>query len=140
MPTANEIIDLAALVRELSVHQQTLALSDAALVRRYPELGSPRTWRGRLMAHAWGELDVPLWIARLCAITDAIDTEPATPIHRPQDPFWLVKRHLAESERGLAERHYDVALAHLAAARRETAMLLTEHGTPNAEHPTSNIQ
>ncbi|WP_043588965.1 hypothetical protein [Geminisphaera colitermitum] len=134
MPTAADITNLAALVRELSVHQQALALSDAALVRRYPDLGSPRTWRGRLMAQAWGELDVDAWIVRLRSITDAIDTEPATPVHRPQDPCWLVKRHLAESERGLAERHYDVALAHLAAARRETDALLAEH-----EHPASTI-
>lgn len=124
--TPAEIDEARVLVLHIASHQRALGVSDVALVKRYPALGSARTWRTRLVAGAWGELRLEAWLAALRGVMNTIEAEPAPAGFQPGVPCSEIHRHIDEADRAQADGHWDVAIAHLAAARREVSRMEKE--------------
>lgn len=64
------------LIARIEEHQAALKLNDTRFVARYQRfLGSPKSWRDRLCARAWGELGGSLakWESKLATFTAEID-------------------------------------------------------------------
>ncbi|HTJ78508.1 MAG TPA: hypothetical protein VL357_05890 [Rariglobus sp.] len=116
------------LVLHIAAHQRALGLSDVAFVKRYPDLSSARTWRTRLIPGTWEEVRLNRWVPALRRVMAAIAAEPTPPA--PVDPSAKFNRHLAEAERAAAEGDFDVATAHLAAAKRGLSRLEKELSDP----------
>lgn len=62
-----------AVISRLAAYQKTAGLSDVRLVRQFPDLGSTRTWRQRLMAGAWDQLRPERTLKRLRRIATILD-------------------------------------------------------------------
>lgn len=66
-------------VERIAKVQAALRLSDKALVGRYKDgkgkllLGSPKTWRDRLLAGLWDELNLDRWVPRLREVCTILD-------------------------------------------------------------------
>ncbi len=65
--------EAAALVKRLETYQLSARLSDGALLRQFPDLGSTKTWRQRLMAQAWDTMRPDRTLARLRRIGIILD-------------------------------------------------------------------
>lgn len=62
-----------AMVARIAAVQNERKLSDAKLVNEYPEIGSAKTWKDRLLARNWKELNLERWhrkLSRVCIVLD----------------------------------------------------------------------
>ncbi len=65
---------LEGLVARIEAHQAELGLGDAPFVARYQRhLGSAKTWRDRLCARKWDELNIQKSLERLSGLVDRIE-------------------------------------------------------------------
>ena len=125
MSDALEITEAVVCVDRLTEHQRTHRLSDAAMVRAFPALGSARSWR-RLAAQDWGDMPLDVWLPRLqeavaqlngSAGSPALDSQLSTlSSEAALVPF--VTRHLHEADRCRREKHLPLARSHCRAARQ----------------------
>jgi hypothetical protein len=107
-------------VERLAEHQRTHGLTDGAVVRAFPPLGSVRTWR-RMAARQWDTLPLDVWLPKLreiCAtLGDAGEATGAPAAPAAAVPTAIVTRHLAEADRCRRERNLGLARSHCRAAR-----------------------
>jgi hypothetical protein len=65
--------ELDAMVARIATMQSERSLSDAKLLNDYPDIGSAKTWKDRLLARKFNELNLERWhrkLLRVCTILD----------------------------------------------------------------------
>jgi len=110
--------EAALCMERLAEHQRVNGLTDGAIVRAFPALGSVRTWR-RMAARQWDTLPLDVWLPKLREIcaelgdgNGAGDVPAAAAV-----PTAIVTRHLTEADRCRRERNLGLARSHCRAAR-----------------------
>jgi hypothetical protein len=71
--TETQLAEIRNVIGRLRTYQQTLGLTDAELLAQFPELGSRRTWRARLLADDWAGLDPQRLYERMHRIGAILD-------------------------------------------------------------------
>lgn len=123
MPDALETTEAALCIERIAAYQNEQHLSDVELVRRFPALGSSRTWRARLAPQNWAEAPVSVWLPKLQAVVAKIEGRNVPPAGAPLSlvigtPLSLVIRHLGEAEACRRENNLPLARSHCRAARQ----------------------
>jgi len=67
------IADMIPIIARIAVVQKERSLGDSKLCDEFPQLGSAKTWKDRLLPHNWKELKLELWHRRLCAVGTILD-------------------------------------------------------------------
>lgn len=88
--------NLKKMIGRVARHQEALGLGDTAFVARYQRhLGSTDSWRRRLMAGKFAEIDIGKWIRKLTALVAEIDGGsrieeyfPAMPVARKLESYY----------------------------------------------------
>ncbi|MBI5770885.1 MAG: hypothetical protein HZA93_24115 [Verrucomicrobia bacterium] len=143
-----ETTEAALCVERIVAFQAEHSLSDVELTRRFPELGSARTWRTRLAAQQWEEAPVATWLPRLQAVVAKIEGraeagEVAEGGLLAGVPTAFVTRHLTEADRCRREANFPLARSHCRAAaqaiktwqRNLTAASAPQTPAPKPETP-----
>lgn len=110
--TEEQKTEARATITRLAQYQRSAGLSDTKLVRQFPYLGSTKTWRSRLLAEAWADMQPGRTLQRLSRIAAVMDGGlPETDFFRDL-PFTrdLVGR-ISLLERQTTDRRILVALA-----------------------------
>lgn len=110
-------LDVTLCMERLTRYQQEQRLSDAAMARRCPELGSARTWR-RMVNGQWADLPLDTWAPRLQAAVASIDPAGDLPSTVLRPPLAEVTRHLTEADHCRREGNLPLARSHCRVARR----------------------
>ena len=71
--TTEQIAEARVTIKRLEAYQRSAKLSDTALVRQYPYLGSTKTWRQRLLGEAWEGMHPERTLQRLRRIAAVMD-------------------------------------------------------------------
>lgn len=85
--TAEQVAEVEAIVIRLAEVQRARKLSDRQLVAEYPDLGSGKTWRSRLLAKNYAGLNPDRIIQRLRRICVILDGGLPDEIFWPELPF-----------------------------------------------------
>lgn len=110
--TAEKQSLVRAVVARLCEIQNGRRLSDRQLVNEYPDLGSTKTWRQRLVAFDWQSLNpdrIPIRMTRIAAILDG--GSPDTPFFKEMPFARELTALLGALERSTSDRRILVALA-----------------------------
>jgi len=67
------IADMIPIIDRIAVIQKERGLTDSKLCDEFPQLGSPKTWKDRLLAHNWAELKIELWHRKLASVGVILD-------------------------------------------------------------------
>lgn len=119
MTDALNITEASVCVERIAAHQAEFGLSDLELVRKFPLLGSSRTWRSRLAAEDWAAAPLDVWLPKLIAVVAKIEGRELEPETAPGAvPTACVSRHLIEADRCRREKHLPLARSHCRAARQ----------------------
>lgn len=107
---------------QIAAAQAALGLNDAAFVRKFPVLGSARTWR-RMRLKDWSSLPLDVWLPRLREVAASIeprgslDSQPSA-LNSGSVPTAFVTRHLGEAEHCRRDGQLALARHHCRAARQ----------------------
>jgi len=119
---------MRAIIRRLAEYQEAARLPDTRLVQQFPELGSAKTWRHRLLADNWSSLNIERWHARLLRIAAVLDGR------LPDQDFYLlpftraVKAYVEALERTRSDRRIAVVLAPNGIGKTTAARWLVAQG------------
>lgn len=120
MSDALDHTEASLCVERIAAHQRAHGLTDGAVVRAFPALGSVRTWR-RMAAQQWDTLPLEVWLPKLQEIVEQLGAGEAAPGgaagSQPTVPTAFVTRHLTEADRCRRERNLGLARSHCRAAR-----------------------
>ena len=106
------IAEAVGIVARLEDVQRTRKLSDRQLVEEYPEIGSAKTWRQRLLAGNWGDLNIDRIVGKLRRVAQILDGGTPDEIFYPDAPFAVEARaRLALLERQTTDRRILAVLA-----------------------------
>lgn len=72
-PTGDLVAEMAAVVRRIAAMQQERRLSDTRLVDEYPDLGSTKTWKDRLLPETFSGLNLERWHRKLMRVAAVLD-------------------------------------------------------------------
>jgi hypothetical protein len=137
MSDALAITEAALCIERIVAFKAERGLSDVALVKHLPMLGSARTWSTRLAVSNWAEAPLDAWLPALRRAVAVIEGTPVVPrvLADALDLFTPLNRHLAEADRCRAEGFFQLALGHCAAARRELASVSARLSTLQTATP-----
>lgn len=71
--TESQAAEIRSTIQRLSSYQQSLGISDQKLLEQFPELGSQKTWRSRLLAGDWSGLDAKRLYDRMRRVAAILD-------------------------------------------------------------------
>ena len=104
--------EIRAIVARLEDVQRSRKLSDRQLVDEYPDLGSTKTWRQRLVAGAYGDLNLDRLLGRLRRIGQTLDGGTPDEVFYADSPFASEMRaRLGQLERQTTDRRILAVLA-----------------------------
>jgi hypothetical protein len=110
--TPEQLTEAREIVARLQTIQEARKLSDRALVDNYPDLGSPKTWRQRLVTGTGEGINPERTLAALRRIRTIIDGGTPEITYYPEMPFaGEVGARLTLLERSLSDRRILVVLA-----------------------------
>jgi len=130
MPDALDHTEATLCVERIAACQREHSLSDVQLVRKFPRLGSARTW-SRLALKDWEACPLDRWLPALRAIVDQVEGRAAGDAGGV--PVTLVTRHLAEAERCRGEGLVALARGHCRTARRAIEDYQRSLAAPNPQ-------
>lgn len=103
---------------QIAAAQAALGLNDAAFVRKFPVLGSARTWR-RMRLKDWSNLPLDVWLPKLREVAATIGDAAGQPSAPGAGvPTAFVTRHLGEAEHCRRDGQLALARHHCRAARQ----------------------
>lgn len=104
--------EIRGIVARLEDVQRTRKLSDRQLVDEYPDLGSTKTWRQRLVSGAFGDLNLDRLLGKLRRISQILDGGTPDEVFFPDSPFASEMRaRLGQLERQTTDRRILACLA-----------------------------
>jgi len=81
------IEELDAMIARIMAIQTERSLGDSSLIAEYPDLGSAKTWRDRLIPRAWDQINLHRWHAKLTRVCTVIDGGSPDDDFYPDLPF-----------------------------------------------------
>jgi nitric oxide reductase large subunit len=117
MSEALSSIDATLSLERIIAHQKAHALSDVEMVRKFPLLGSARSW-GRLAALDFTAAPLDKWSEAIQQVFAEIEGRSPIAVATADAPISLVGRHLAEADRCRREGHIALAKGHCRTARQ----------------------
>jgi hypothetical protein len=107
--TINEIIRIRGRIKAV---QDECKLSDNQLINNYPDIGSQKTWRHRLLEANWDELNLDRTLEKLRRVEAIIDGGMPDEVFYKDLPFAVEMRtRLVQLERQMNDRRILVCLA-----------------------------
>lgn len=112
MQNNEKISEIKAIVGRLAEIQQARELSDNQLRREFPDIGSTKTWRSRLLAGKFDDINVDRQLLKLRRVAAILDGGSPDEVYYPDMPFSLeMKVRLAKLEHQTNDRRILVCLA-----------------------------
>lgn len=110
--TTEQRAEAQAIIGRLKAYQTTARLSDGRLVRQFPDLGSTKTWRQRMVAEEWGSMRPDRTLQRLRRVAVVMDGGlPDADFYAELPIVKQMAARLALLERQVTDRRILVALA-----------------------------
>lgn len=120
-----QIAEMDTMIARIAAVQTERGLNDTALIAEYPDIGSAKTWRDRLLCRNWEELNLARWHGKLTRVCTVIDGGSPDDNFYPDLPF---ARQMAAQvmalERQTNDRRATVVLAPTGVGKSFTARWL----------------